>query len=261
MKRKLCLLALVGAALLSTAPVPAYGDFYVVAGGGAAGVGTAITSVPYTITQPGFYYPKSNLAASGTAISIQAHDVTLDLMGFCLAGPGKASGATNQSMTVQNGASNVEIRNGSVKNFGFWGIVASSCTGIRVLGVRLRKVGHTGIGLPSGTGHVVAGCSVINAGALGIQAEGLCLVKGNHVTGSSGHGILTGSGSTVADNLVHSNLGFGIYAGGYCTVTGNTARNNRDEGIRVGDYSTVVNNTTQGLVSDVHCNLGVNTVY
>ena len=46
MKRKLRLLVLVGAILLSVSPVLADGDFYVVAVGG--GVGTKITSLPYT---------------------------------------------------------------------------------------------------------------------------------------------------------------------------------------------------------------------
>ena len=53
MKRQLWTLLLVAAVLGLAQPVWA-DDFYVIAGGG--GVGTKITSLPYTITKPGFYY-------------------------------------------------------------------------------------------------------------------------------------------------------------------------------------------------------------
>ena len=66
MKRKYWLLLLVFAVLLNGNPVLADGDFYVVAVGG--GVGTKITSLPYIITNPGFYYLTSNLSySSGTS--------------------------------------------------------------------------------------------------------------------------------------------------------------------------------------------------
>ena len=159
-------MALAGALLLSAAPVPANADFYVIAGGGRAG--TQISSVPYTISSPGLYCLAGNLSytpTTGAAITVNASDVTLDLMGFCLTGPGKAF-ANNLGITILTGASNVEIRNGSILNFGTYGIVASDCTGIRVLGIRVREVGFIAIGLPFGTDHVVAGCSVINAGLM-----------------------------------------------------------------------------------------------
>ena len=113
MFRKLCLLAVGIAVLLSASPVLADGDFYVVAAGG--GVGTKITSVPYTISNPGFYYLGSNLTytGSGNAITISSHNATLDLMGFCLTGPGWVEGpATGIRFSISK--MNVEIRNGSI---------------------------------------------------------------------------------------------------------------------------------------------------
>jgi hypothetical protein len=45
--------------------------------------GTPISSLPYTINAPGSYYVTRNLSAvSGNGITINADDVTLDLMGF-----------------------------------------------------------------------------------------------------------------------------------------------------------------------------------
>jgi len=59
MQKKLWYLAMVAAVLLSAAPVSADGEFYVIAGGGAA-VGTKISNLPYTINNPGFYYLTGN---------------------------------------------------------------------------------------------------------------------------------------------------------------------------------------------------------
>jgi hypothetical protein len=93
MKRKIWLLALVGAVLLSAGPAWAQDEFYVIAGGG---VGTRITSLPYTITSPGFYYLTSNLSYSGSSngITVNSNDVTLDLMGFSISGPGSGAGGS-----------------------------------------------------------------------------------------------------------------------------------------------------------------------
>jgi hypothetical protein len=54
MKRKLLFLALLAGLLLNAGSVLAEGDFYMVAVGNR-GVGTKITSLPYTLTAPGFY--------------------------------------------------------------------------------------------------------------------------------------------------------------------------------------------------------------
>jgi hypothetical protein len=112
MRRKLWLLALVGVVLLSAAPVLADDGFYVIAGGGKAG--TQINSVPYTINSPGLYCLSGNLSyisTTGNAITVNANDVTIDLMGFSLTGPGKGSGI-NYGIRINSGCTNVEIRNG-----------------------------------------------------------------------------------------------------------------------------------------------------
>jgi hypothetical protein len=91
MRRKIWLLALVGAVLLGVSPALADGDFYVVVVPG--GVGTKITSLPYTITAPGFYYLTGNLTCpSGVGITINSDDVTIDLMGFRLSSSTVLSG-------------------------------------------------------------------------------------------------------------------------------------------------------------------------
>ena len=160
MKRVAGLMALLIAVLTVT---PAAADFYVVGGGGR--LGTAITTVPVAITSPGLYYLSNNLTSSGTsnnAITVDADDVTIDLMGFCLTGPGKTSGTGNNGILVAATRTNVEIRNGSIKAFGFDGIQsAPDCTSIRAVGVRVRDTGHYGIDL-GGSDNLVMDCAVKN---------------------------------------------------------------------------------------------------
>jgi parallel beta-helix repeat protein len=227
------------------------------------------------------YYLTSNLAASATdkdAITVEADDVTLDLMGFCLTGPGKGSGSGNSGIFVATSRTNVEIRNGSIKAFGHAGI-NSTCTGIRAVGLRVRDTGATGIFL-GGWDGLVMDCTVMLTGGDGILIGNSSLVKGSQVAGNSHYGIYLKSGSTavgntarnningihasgsasVTDNTVSGNSANGIYCEDRCTITRNTAYNNAGAGIAAGNDCTITNNTTDGLTSGANCTLADNTV-
>ena len=278
--KRLLLLALVGAVLLNAAPALSDGDFYVVAvGKRTEGVGTKITSLPHTISNPGFYYLGGNLTTSETGITVNASDVTLDLMGFCITGPGVGVNAAS-GITIMEDCSNVEIRNGSLKGFSQYGIYApSSSTGIRLIGIRVKETASCGIKL-SGAGNLVMGCSVMNAKWDGMDIGPSSLVKGNYVTQtdwsaiiadvgsnvlgnvttSNGIGIRAYLGTSVMDNTVFGNTSNGIYLGSFCTITRNTASNNGDAGIYAVYYCTITNNTTDGLTYNNGCTLANNTV-
>jgi len=61
-----------------------------------------ISSVPYIIGESGSYYLTGDLAytgANGAAITVDVNDVTIDLMGYSLIGPGKGSG-TNYGILI-----------------------------------------------------------------------------------------------------------------------------------------------------------------
>jgi hypothetical protein len=278
MKRVVGLMALL---ILVLTVTPATADFYVIAGGGR--LGTAITSVPFPITSPGLYYLTNNLTSSGTnnyAITVDADDVTIDLNGFCLTGPGKGSGMNNSGIVVMDPRTNVEIRNGSIKAFGYGGIVSqNNCTAIRVVGVRVRDIGLNGIFL-TGSGNLAMDCAVMNAGGNGIDVGISSLVKGSQLVGNFGYGIRVASGSAavgntavgnttgitaqlgslVTDNTVSGNSAKGILAYDYCTITRNTAYNNAGVGIYTLTYCTITNNTTDGLSNLTNCTLADNTV-
>ena len=121
MKSKLWLLALLGA-VLCAAPVIADDGFYVIAGGQGRDPDQLGPLHHYS---PGLYCLEKNLsysATTGYAIAVAASNVTFNIMGFCLTGPGKASGP-NHGININQVINNVEIRNGTIKAFGGHGII------------------------------------------------------------------------------------------------------------------------------------------
>ena len=206
---------------------------------------TPITSVPITISQSGSYYLTKNLTAAGTAITVDANNVTIDLCGFTLAGP---DSGTNYGIYM-NGRKNVEIRNGTIRDFGDSGIYEYSSSGQnhRIIDIRSISNGYDGINL-SGGGHIVKECTTSDNGtsvspAYGIYARGdSCLITSNVVynngtsatAGNSVYGIYTqGYGCMITGNSVYNNgrssasnvFGIMVFYPG-CTITGNTVYGN-----------------------------------
>jgi parallel beta-helix repeat protein len=223
MQRKLWLLALVGAMLLSVTPVLADGDFYVIAGGG--GVGTKITSLPYTINSPGFYYLGGNLTRpSGPGITINTNDVTLDLMGFTLSGT--LSPGRNQNYAIyMSGRKNVEIRNGSLIGWDCAINAESTCANNRVINVRAEN-NYGGIHLV-GYGNLVKGCTL---------SDNLY----------SGVDVAAGGGATITGNVISNNGSEGIWVGGIATITGNLVSNSQYVIILYGAGSLIGNTVSCG---------------
>ncbi len=269
---------LYGLMLVFLTGTAARAEFYVIAVGSPP-AGTAIKSLPYTINSPGFYYLTGNLTATGTAITVDANNVTLDLMGFCLTGPGKASGY-NYGIEINANQANVEIRNGTIRSFGERGIDSHSSTNnIRVLGIRANDNNVTGIGL-FGNNNVVINCSAFNY-ATGIYGGYGSLAKGNQVWQNTSYGIYTCYGCSaiantaqnngigisaeygcaVLDNSVYANSDKGIKAISYCTLMRNTAYNNTHEGLVAGTDCTIIHNTVDGLTYGSGCTVKDNTVY
>jgi hypothetical protein len=194
--KRFLLLTLVFSVMLTTAPVLADGDFYVVAGGG--GVGTKITYLPHTINSAGFYYLGKDLTSTGYGIIINVNNVTIDLMGFSINGSG---GNVLQGIEMY-GRNNVEVRNGTVKSF-YYGIQEHQAEGSNHRIVNVRCLGNilTGISL-AGNNHLIKGCTVTDSGNSsggGIDLQGSGSVIGNTVYTSSGTGINL---STSIDNLI-----------------------------------------------------------
>lgn len=182
-----------------------------------------ITILPFTISQPGSYYLTGDMSVSGTGITVNADDVTIDLMGYTISGGGSSYGILMMER------SNVEIRNGTIRGFSN-GIFEYS---------------------QNGEGHRVIGIRTIENSLVGI-----CLnSKGNHVkTCTALRNISTGIisyGGTLINNNAYDNGQMGIVAH-YSSVINNTSYNNNNSGI-VTTYSTVINNNA--------CNNGASGIY
>jgi parallel beta-helix repeat protein len=200
---------------------------------------TVITSLPYTITTQGSYIINQNLKANWHGIKVQANNVTIDLNGYSISG-NNASGGYGVYM---NGCFNVEIRNGTVRNFGSSGIheESSSAHSHRVINVRVINNKEDGIRL-AGSNHMVKDCTVSGNGSYGIDVSLGCTVSGNTVYSNGDFGIYALHGSTVSGNTAYSNGGTGILAGQGSTVKNNTAYWNHYFGIYLFDYDLVDGN-------------------
>jgi hypothetical protein len=253
MKKRIWILAVVGAVLMCAAPVLADGDLYVIAGG--SGVGTKISSLPYTITAPGFYYLTKNLTSTGNGIVVNANNVTIDLMGFTMTGPGTSS---SYGIYIYN-QRYVQIRNGTVTNF-YNGIYAetSSNAGHRVSNLYAVYNTHFGIWL-GGDDHVIQNSNVSWNGADGIESIGMVsnvIASKNGGTGIGNRGLITncmasanqGTGiantsspffGTMLNNISYNNTGYGFSVGSTAMVDRNTAYSNTLGNYTAGDASTV----------------------
>jgi parallel beta-helix repeat protein len=164
-------------------------------------------------------------------------------MGYTLKGPdsGEKSGIYIDPL------SNVEVRNGTIRDFGWWPIYAKygneTSGSHRVINIRALSNGF-GIVL-FGKGNLVKDCTAgYNVGSFGgIYGGWGGTVTGNTAYNNGGHGIRAADGSTVTGNTAYYNEGDGIGTDSNCTVAGNTVSNNKDNGIETASGCTVTGNT------------------
>jgi parallel beta-helix repeat protein len=225
-----------------------------------------ISSVPCTISASGSYYLTGDLTSDGNGITIEANDVTIDLMGYNLIGPGSG---INHGIYM-NGRRNVEIRNGTVRNFGSYGVYERSrATGKAGEGhgaINVRAVSNGGCGIwLDGYGHLVKDCTAVENGGDGIYAHCDCTLTGNTTNENGGVGIFVDAGCTVTSNTARGNGDAGIKAKYWSTVTGNTAYWNGQSGIHAEGSCTVTGNTAgsnsgSGIYARRACMVTGNTV-
>jgi len=221
----------------------------------------------FVISQSGSYYLQGDRQCTGTyGIRVDVNNVTIDLSGFSLIGSSADYGI------YMNGKNNVEIRNGTVRNFAIGIYESGDGTGHRLINLRVLSNSTTGIQLLS-IYNQVRDCTVNYNGVSALSGHGYVYAiragKGSTVTGNTvsnnGNGstvpvycIYTGVGSTISgntltDNGVSANTDylFGILSGSDCMIKGNTVSNNGTSanittnftGLNAGTGSTVIGNT------------------
>jgi parallel beta-helix repeat protein len=203
---------------------------------------TTITSLPYEITARGYYTINTNLTSSGHGIIVKANNVTIDLKGYMIEGKGTGS----YYGIYMNGRNNVEIRNGTIRNFGSKGIYEGdidSGNSHRVINVRVIANHSDGICL-YGSNHLIEGCTASSNSGYGIVAGASSKVSSNTACDNGYDGIRTGNGSTVSSNIAYNNGRSGIAINDGCTVKNNTSYHNQHYGVElVGAYNLVDGNT------------------
>ena len=181
-----------------------------------SGVSNAVSSIQgearfpisvagYTITNGGSYYLTADLMPEGgdSGININVNDVTLDLNGFSILG-GLSSG---QGISMNN-RDNVVVKNGTIRDFFFYGIAAFQSTRCQLENLRvLNNAQHSSsyYGIIAGTNCTIMGCTVMDNGS-GVKVDVDSNVVGNQIVNNTTDGLkLTGPGSYVADNIVKGN--------------------------------------------------------
>lgn len=211
---------------------------------------TAISELPYTISTSGSYFITNTLIGGG-GIDITADNVTLDLMGFSLQGNNAADYGIYLS-----GRSNITIKNGTIRDYGYAGIYQGTSTGsfvtlehIKVLnnGTLGSSVAYSGIFL-GGRNHHVENCTAGSNGGYGIYVYEGSIVKNNIAFGNAGaYGIFGGSGTHIVKNVAHSNASnYGIYGGAANLIKENSVYSNSNWGIFASTGSIVKDNVIVG---------------
>jgi hypothetical protein len=245
MRRKIWLLALVGAVLLSGTAAGA-DDFYVI--GARVAQGTNIIKLPLTINAPGYYYLTGNLTyTGGTGIIVNADNVTIDLMGFVLTGASTSGAGTGISLGAKN---NVEVRNGTVT--GWTQAVDGSGAGQRAIGIRAVDNAN-GINF-SGSDGLIKGCTASQGSfgsgwGLGVS-NGIisgCTVMDFTPTSPTGNLNISVSG-TASDNVVLNCTGTGIRSSGSSTLINNSVIN-CDNGIDTSGGGSMIANAVAAIAS------------
>jgi hypothetical protein len=157
---------------------------------------------PATLSVPGSYRLSGNLTVpdeNTTAIEITNDNVTLDLGGFSILGPGKAG---NGWGVLAVGRGNITVLNGTVRGMGDWGVVLSG----NIHRVENLQALLNGGGISVGDGSRVTGCTVSLNAFDGIDASSGSSVVGNvaRSNGRSGLG-LVGAGNGYAQNVLTGN--------------------------------------------------------
>lgn len=207
---------------------------------------TPISSLPFVISSSGSYYFTKNLqftAASGSAITINASDVTLDLGGFTLSSIAAVAGrgidiGSNANITVKNGAvaGNTTVTISGTGHSRVWAITpAGFDIGIVDFSIAchyqnlvIRGCRTFGLLATGGGNTVIDKVSVSTNGSYGISSE-FSSISNCVATTNGTLGIYATSG-TINSSTATSNGNAGIYAISGC-ITNTTASLNGSYGI------------------------------
>lgn len=190
---------------------------------------------PYKISGKGSYRLTSNLKppASTDGIDVSASNVTVDLNGFAIIGPG-SSVITPVGISALS-VSEVTVENGTVTGFGIG--VDLGDFGI----VRNLHADVNGSGIQTGNDSLVEGCTANNC-TLAIEPAINCgaasTIRGNTANGNADVGIdCVSNGCVISGNTANANSVGIDCTGSGCLISGNVVFNN-STGIEASDANS-----------------------
>ncbi|HVN64758.1 MAG TPA: hypothetical protein VMT58_08990 [Candidatus Binataceae bacterium] len=161
---------------------------------------------PYKINKSGSYRLTSDLTVLSTtanAIDVNADDVTIDLNGFSIIGPGPVSGRGINAGNLET------IENGAITGFGGdYGIRTNSNSIVRNV-----RANSNFSGIVVNNNSVVKNCVANSNTSTAIACEGSgCAVSGNTVNSNRSAAVYcVGSGCMISGNVMNGNK-YGIAA-------------------------------------------------
>lgn len=214
---------------------------------------------PVTISAPGSYRLTSRLeriAGSNDEplIQITNGDVTLDLNGFPVYGPGKFGSGAGIRATATG---HVAVKNGTVRNFGGPGISVDGPASID--DVIVRDTGGTGIACVENCR--IRRCLVSDNGVDGLFTGAQSVVESTVARNNTRDGISVGRSSVVAACTSSENGRDGIALFGASVARGNSSAQNGSNGIDATDSGSNVVDNIVSLNTDVDLNLSPFTGY
>lgn len=200
----------------------------------------------FKITQPGSYYLTGNIAgvAGKNGILIASSNVSLDLCGFAVVGgPGSLIGIVSSAES----GSGIQVRNGSVSNWGGSGIdLGLLATAFGSVVERITAANNGQYGIVGGASARVVNCTVVGSGNRGIFVFSNSTVSGCTAISSTGDGISVQTGTVVTDCTAWSSTGRGISSSGSATIRGCSAVSSGAEGLFGGSGSVIADSTSYG---------------
>lgn len=201
----------------------------------------SVASLPLRVTSKGSYYLTGDVAWNSTnqyAIIITASNVTIDLNGYALVGPGKTQGTTGGGILASNTAGLVVVRNGTVSDWCEWGVrldgndsvvsdVSSAANGSGGIRVGTGGIVRNCVGSRNGSSDSITAAYGIYVSSRGLAENNTC----NENIGTSGYGIYAGASCNVSKNVCNLNggttsWGAGINSGDHCLVADNVCDDN-----------------------------------
>ncbi len=193
---------------------------------------TPISSIPFTINQPGSYYLTGNFTNATTnadGITIDANNVTLDMNGFTLSGntstdPNNPVQSGDDGIVVLGDQDNIRIYNGHVEYWAGDGINALNAD--YSIFERLTVSNNGGDGLVADFGAVISHVTAAFNGIDGIEGDDGTVIVFSTAQDNGDNGIQTSEGSHVAHSTGFNNMSDGIDVAAGSTVTNSTASDN-----------------------------------